>query len=277
MQHVPTEWIEIGSYIRTSRNKSAPLTAHSLHGRHRPTSHLTQSELAQLADVSTVLISKLEQGQYENINPGIVTKVADALHLSEDEKLYLTSLLAPTPPPPCGNDTVPTWVQQSISALQHPAAIVNPCFDILSWNTRLSAFLGDLTTVPQQERNVVKVVFLDPGMRSMFQDWEGNARVMVSGLKMIYSLVPPYRGRINALVTEMCERDDVFATMWAEVRPKLSTRVDKKVLHPALAELDIIEMVTQIVGEPFLSRVEFIPATDESREKMAVLANMRQN
>lgn len=271
MQSSSTEWKEIGSFIRSCREKVRPLSQVSAHGRSRQRPHLTQTELAQLSDVSTVLISKLEQGQYENINAGILKRIATALELSDDEEQFMTGLLIPSASNLSIDESVPEWIEQGIATFSHPTAIVNPCFDILAWNSKLLGFMGDVASVPPEDRNVIFSMFCNPEMRHQFKEWNENVLIIVSSLKMIYSLMPPYRTRIRELSARVASQDETFARLWREAPPKLTTKVNKHMMHPVHGEMVINELVTQIVGTPFLFRVEFIPATESTRRKMELL------
>lgn len=271
MQTAPTEWREIGNFIRGCRERAEPLSPVSPHGRNRQSAHLTQTELAELANVSTVLVSKLEQGQCENINPGILKRIAGALKLTNDDEQFMTGLLIPAPGDIHIDEAVPEWIQTGISGFNHPTAIVNPSFDILAWNSKLLGFMGDVSAVPPEQRNVVKSMFCNPAMRDMIHEWYDSAAVMVSSLKMIYALIPPFRCRIREMADSVAAQDPVFAQLWKDAPPKMSTRVTKKMIHPVLGELDTIEMVTQTIGQPFLFRVEFMPANTTCRRKMVRL------
>lgn len=271
MQTPSIEWKEIGNFLRSRREKALPLSPVSAHGRSRQRPHLTQTELAQLANVSTVLISKLEQGQYENINSGILKRIAAALKLTDDDEQFVTGLLVPSPNAIDMNESVPEWITEGIAEFSHPTIIVNPCFDILAWNSAFLGFMGDISNLEPEDRNVTVGLFCNPEMRHLFTEWTENVGIMVSSLKMIYSLIPPYRARIRALASRVASQDETFATLWKEAPPKLTTKVKKHVLHPVHGDMVINELVTQIVGTPFLFRVEFIPASESTRQKMELL------
>lgn len=271
MQLPPREWKEIGGYIRSRRERTSPLSKQSTHGRTRTRPHLTQSELAELADVSTVLISKLEQGLYENINPGILRKISQALSLSADEEQFMIGLLTPAPGLSVPDELVPDTIREIIAATDHPTAILNPCFDLLAWNEKLPGFMGDFSTLPAEQRNIILAMFCNPDMRTMIAEWEESSRVIVASMKMIYALIPPYRVRIENLVSTVAAHDPAFSTLWNEITPRLSTNMIKTFNHPIEGHIQVNEMVSQIIGTPFLFRVEFVPITEASRQKMARL------
>ncbi len=271
MQLPPREWKEIGGYIRSCRERTSPLSKQSPHGRIRIRPHLTQSELAELADVSTVLISKLEQGLYENINPGILRKISQALNLSADDEQFMIGLLTPAPVRNIPDENIPDNIRETIVAIDHPTAILNPCFDLLAWNAKLPGFMGDVSSIPTEQRNIILSMFCNLNMRTMIAEWEESSRVMVASMKMIYSLIPPYRVRIENLVSTVAAHDPAFSTLWNEITPRLSTNMIKTFRHPIEGEIQVNEMVSQIIGTPFLFRVEFVPTTENSRQKMARL------
>ncbi|MFD0474859.1 hypothetical protein ACFQ0B_46400 [Nonomuraea thailandensis] len=54
----------------------------------------------------------------------------------------------------------------------------------MAWNRLGAALLGDLAALPPQHRNYVRMLFLDPHVRALQDDWSARAREAVSSLRM---------------------------------------------------------------------------------------------
>ena len=65
-----------------------------------------------------------------------------------------------------------------------PALVITPTHDILAWNRLAAALMLDFGEIPERERNFMRLLFTDPRMRSLYSDWEGLARSVVSYIRM---------------------------------------------------------------------------------------------
>ena len=63
--------------------------------------------------------------------------------------------------------------------------------------------------IPERERNFMRLLFTDPRMRSLYPDWEGLARSVVSYIRMEAARKPD-DPRLAELVGELSIRDTQF-------------------------------------------------------------------
>ena len=90
-----------------------------------------------------------------------------------------------------------------------PAMVVYRRMHVSAWNVRAAALLTDFGALPPQERNLVRLMFLDEGFRALYADWPQAARDCVAILRMEAGLHPDDPDLI-ALVGELSIRDEDF-------------------------------------------------------------------
>lgn len=56
-----------------------------------------------------------------------------------------------------------------------PAVVLGRRMDVLAWNPMATALITDFSRIPEKQRNLVRLVFLDPAVRALYPDWEGVA------------------------------------------------------------------------------------------------------
>lgn len=263
---------EIGAFLRLQRiNTRAPDFYKSARKRHRP--HLTQQELADKADVSVVLIGQVEAGRYQNLNAPILLRICRALDLSRDDEKYVVHLLErPVEAVVDLYPGIPDFVRAIVDAAEpNPALIVTPRFDIVYWNKAAIRLMMDFSTLPLEMRNVVVGMFAIPEMRTMWVEWKKNARILVSGLRMMMSNVPSHRRVIQDLADEMRAQHPDFAQWWDEVPPEIKPSHEKDFIHPRVGVLHLYQTVSQVVGAEQFSFLQFTPrdpATAEAMKRM---------
>src|SRR5688572_12465747 len=97
-----------------------------------------------------------------NIIAAALDAVATALRLTKDERDHLHRLARPTTRPPSAA-TVRPGLRQLLHAIgaATPAFVLGRRMDILAWNTLAAALITDFATLPDQERNLARLVLVD--------------------------------------------------------------------------------------------------------------------
>lgn len=89
-----------------------------------------------------------------------------------------------------------------------PALILSRFLDVLAWNDLATAVFKDFTTVRRQERNFLRMLFLDPDFRARFVDWGPAARAAVG----VARATAPHEPRLAHLISELSLSDPEFRT-----------------------------------------------------------------
>lgn len=268
MHNTSHEVRDIGRFVRARREATSADSYSEIPARRRHVQHLTQSDLADLVGVSTVVISQIEQGRYQNLNASILKKISRVLRFSAQQEMYALGLLSPRADVQKSLEPAPGWVIASIADIPHPAFVLNPAYDLVSWNSMAETMLGQYASRFLGSGNGAVSVFRIPEMRDFFVDWSEYSSSLVSGMRMAYSLHTEYRDYVVGLAESLARVDEVFNRLWARDDALVKPTILKELAHPTRGRLRMFQVVTDIVEAPYLNKLEFIPADEETTEKL---------
>ncbi|MFE9772635.1 helix-turn-helix domain-containing protein [Streptomyces sp. NPDC005931] len=252
---------ELSEFLRTRRARLKPEDVGlASFGRHRRVPGLRREELAQLAGVSVAYYTRLEQGNGRNVSAEVLDAIARALRLTDAEQAHLTHLAKPRQQ----RKRPAARIQQTRPALRQlldtidtvPAYVVGRRSDILAWNRTAAALFGDWGELPPQERNWARLVFLDPGYRELFVEWDRKASDIVSYLRMDAGRHPD-DPRLSALVGELSVKSEEFRRLWAAHDVKEKSHGVKRVRHPLAGELTLSFETFQVADDAEQSLVTY--------------------
>ncbi|WP_405590677.1 helix-turn-helix domain-containing protein [Streptomyces sp. NBC_01190] len=263
----------LGDFLRARRAAADPARlGFPGDGKSRRVPGLRREELAELAHVSTDYIVRIEQGRKRRVSGAVLTALADALKLTDDERLYLFAVAGVAPAPPgaatAAEDRVPKSVLLLLDNLTGlPALVLNRRMDILAWNRLATGLLGDFGTLSEGPRNLVRLIYLDPSYRTLFGDgWEPMAKEAVAVLRMEAGR-RPQDAALQALVGELCVRDERFGAWWAAQTVSGPRQRRKVYHHPMAGPLTLEVEVLAIESCPGLSLVTYTPSPGSHSEQ----------
>ncbi|MGP3688128.1 helix-turn-helix transcriptional regulator [Streptomyces sp. IBSNAI002] len=234
---------ELGEFLRSRRARLRPEDVGLRdYGRHRRVPGLRREELALLAGVSVAYYTRLEQGSGHNVSAEVLDALAQALRLDGTERAHLTDLARPQARRRRQSHR-PQQVRPELRTLMDamdgvPAYLVGRRQDVLAWNRLAAAVFGDFGALPVQERNLVRLVFLDPATAELYAEWECRACEVVSNLRM-YAGQHPDDERLSALVGELSVKNEEFRRLWAAHTVADKTHGLKRLRHPLVGRLDL--------------------------------------
>ncbi|RJL35871.1 helix-turn-helix domain-containing protein [Bailinhaonella thermotolerans] len=202
---------------------------------------LRREEVAQLAGISTDYYTRLEQGRVRTASRSVLAAIGRALRLNEDQQRHLFKLANPGRAGRRGEGARQVGAQTArllANLIDTPALVFGRYLDILAWNRLGSALLGDLSAMPARRRNYVRMLFLDPRVRALPDDWPARAREAVSSLRMAAGACPE-RPRLRELVGELSARDADFRTWWSQHLVNLHPFGHTRLHHPAAGTFDV--------------------------------------
>jgi len=110
----------------------------------------------------------------------VLDAIARCLRLTVPEHNYLLGLAGLVPAPPGAESavqTAPAHVQRFLDALAgHPAYALAPDWGITGWNRAYEALYPNVASASPEQRNLLWLVFTDPGVRDLLDDWEVTSR-----------------------------------------------------------------------------------------------------
>jgi transcriptional regulator with XRE-family HTH domain len=226
----------LGEFLRARRALVTPDDVGLPDLGRRRVAGLRREELALLAGVSVDYYVRLEQGRDTHPSEQVLDALARALCLDDDAVAHLHDLARPAPrrrrPRERPQRVRPGVLRLLESWSSIPAFVLGRRMDVLAFN----ALAGMLHDGFATERNMVRLVFLDPAARDTFPDFDAVAQETVATLRAAAGadLDDP---RLAELVGELSLKSDEFRRLWArhEVREKASGV--KRMLHPMVGEL----------------------------------------
>lgn len=271
MDDVAPEIRAVGRFIRAQRERTPAAAYRQLPGRRRHVLHITQAELAELVDVSTVVISQIEQGRYPNLTTSLMRRLITVLNLTPQQDVYLQGLLTRRPTRQREREDPPAWVVTAADMVTHPVAVVNPALDLLHANPAFHARFGRHMDAVLATGNAARSVFCLPELRAFINDWDDYAASAVSFLRMSWSMHAEFREYVERLAYDLSLHSESFRVLWGKDDPLARVTLEKSLNHPTLGTMQVLQILTDIVEASPLTRIEFFPADTESTGKMRQL------
>ena len=271
-ERVTTENL-LGTYLKDRRAKLDP-AAFGFPPERRRTPGLRREEVAQRANISPTWYTWLEQGRGGAPSADVLDRIARALMLTdvEREHLFLLGLGRPPEVRYRKNEGVTPRLQRVLDALDpSPAVIRTAIWDVVAWNRAATVMLIDYGSLPPDQRNILRFIFLDPRARGAQYDWESVARFALGAFRVDAARAGA-AAEVESLVEDLCRLSPEFRAMWREndVRSGHGEAV-KHIRHPVLGPLAFEYSAFAVDGRPDLSMVVYNPATPEDAERIKSL------
>ncbi|MFF3176497.1 helix-turn-helix transcriptional regulator [Streptomyces sp. NPDC057900] len=269
---------ELSEFLRLRRARLKPEDVGLPNvGRTRRVPGLRREELAQLAGVSVAYYTRLEQGNSGNVSGEVLDAIARALRLSDTEHAHLTHLANPKAKKKraaARPQRLRAELQYLIDAMDGvPAYVLGRRMEILASNRMARALLGDETTLPPEERNMARIVFLDPNSRDLYVDWECKAVELVSALRLCAGCWPD-DPLLSALVGELSVKSEEFRTLWAAHTVQEKGYGTKRLHHPLVGDLTLSYETLKLPADQDMSLITFHAAPGSaSEESMRLLGS----
>jgi transcriptional regulator with XRE-family HTH domain len=263
----------LGTYLKDRRGKLDPTAFGFASGRRR-TPGLRREEVAQRANISPTWYTWLEQGRGGAPSADVLDRIARALMLTDVEREHLFLLALGRPPEARyrARDGVTPRLQRVLDALDPtPAIIRSAIWDVVAWNRAATMMLMDYGSLPPEQRNILRFMFLDPRARAAQYDWESVARFVVGAFR-VDSARAGAAMEVEPLVDDLCRLSPEFGAMWREndVRGHHGEAV-KVIRHPVLGPFAFEYSAFSVDGRTDLTMVIYNPATAEDAERIRSL------
>jgi len=271
MSELPAAENLLGTYLRDRRTKLDP-AAFGYPSERRRTSGLRREEVALRANISPTWYAWLEQGRGGGPSADVLDRIARALMLTdiEREHLFLLGLGRPPDARYRKNAGVTPRLQRVLDALDpSPAVIRTATWDVVAWNRAASVMLMDYGSLPPEQRNMLRFVFLDPRARAVHYDWDSVARLVLGAFRLDAARAGA-AADVQPLVDELCRRSPEFEAMWRDHDvPGVLGEAVKHIRHPVLGPLAFEYSAFAVDGRTDLSLLVYNPMSPADAERIA--------
>jgi transcriptional regulator with XRE-family HTH domain len=262
----------LGVYLKDRRAKLDPASlGFSLSRRRTP--GLRREEVAQRANVSATWYTWLEQGRGGAPSADVLDRISRAMMMTDAERehLFLLGLGRPPEVRYHAPEGITPRLQRLLDTLEvSPAFIRTATWDVIAWNKAATVVLTDYSTLPEGERNVLRMMFRDARTRAAQPNWLHVARYVVSSFRADVARAGASRN-VQSLVDELCATSPEFAALWRENNVHVHGDGAKVLNHPTAGPLSVEFSAFAVDGRPDLSLVIFNPATREDANKIRSL------
>jgi transcriptional regulator with XRE-family HTH domain len=265
----------LADFLRHRREALLPEDVGLPAGVRRRTQGLRREEVAGLALMSTDYYTRLEQQRGPQPSEQMLTSLARALRLTNQERDYLFQVAghnAPAPVP-AGRHVAPALLRVLDRLYDTPALIVSNLGETLVQNRMAAALLGDKAGYTGLARSEIYRWFTDPGERRRYpeEDRDRQSRAQVANLRLAYGSMGP-KSRAGELVRALQKASTEFAELWERHEVAKRFQDHKTLIHPELGpiELDCQVLFTEDQSQALL--VLTAPPRTEGYEKLQLLA-----
>jgi transcriptional regulator with XRE-family HTH domain len=269
---------ELAEFLRIRRGRISPTDVGLPPGPRRRTPGLRREEVAQLAGVGVTWYTWLEQGRPIRASVQVLDAVARTLRLDQAEVEHLYRLAevpavhAEAVPAVC-----PAVMQEILDSLEPlPAMLLNARYDILGSNqAHTDLFWVWHRDLDCEYRNVLWCCFVHNEARRHFLNFDREAGLLVATLRASYGqhLKEP---AWNEFISELCERSEEFAELWARQEVASPGSRTKHFLHPDAGLLRLRSTSLAVADMPEARVVVYTPTDEETRQRLPLTRRSRR-
>lgn len=230
--------VELGKFLQSRRARLQPEDVGLPTEGRRRAAGLRREEVARRSGISTEWYVKLEQGRVISPSAETLASLAKALMLSAVEEAHLSALAQGGRNGRFLRETVPEALRIVVEGLAEPAYLTGERWDILAWNNAAVQLFTDFATLPDEDRNILVYMLLDPAARKLFAgSWAAEARRMVSLFRVNYDLWAPEPSFVE-IVERLRAGCPEFMAWWREHGVSAPVSGEKHLMHAARGPLD---------------------------------------
>ena len=259
----------LGAFLKERRARLDP-SAFGFGSVRRRTPGLRREEVAQRAEVSAVWYTWLEQGRGGAPSTDVLGRLSEALALTGAEREHLFLLAQGRPPEVRWREPqdAPPRLQRLLDAFETTPALAKTALgDVVAWNRAAALVIHDFGRRAPDDRNMLRLMFLDGGFRGAQPDWETDARAGLAAFRLHLSRSGASAAAAT-LVEELRARSPDFARFWRENDVGGLMGGEKVLDHPRAGRLRLEISALAVDGRPDLSLMVYAPASPADAERM---------
>ncbi|MFP7737508.1 helix-turn-helix transcriptional regulator [Priestia aryabhattai] len=208
----------LSTFLKAKRAQIKPESIGLPAGTRRRTPGLRREEVAQLAGVSTTWYTWLEQGRDIKVSSIVLDCISTALQLNSDERDYLYDLALETKSeiihPKNDQSELSPSLKRILAELTYcPTIVTDRHCHIVGWNSAAAHVFLDFEQIPNDQRNLIQLVFTRKELKALAVNWEHFAKGFLAIFRTYYG---HYLGDewYNQFIKEMSHLHPEFQDLW---------------------------------------------------------------
>jgi transcriptional regulator with XRE-family HTH domain len=210
----------LSTFLKAKRAQIKPESVGLPTGTRRRTPGLRREEVAQIAGVSTTWYTWLEQGRDIKVSSIVLDCISTALQLNNDERDYLYDLALETkseiPNQKKNQSELSPSLKRILTELTYcPTIITDRHCHIVGWNQAAAHVFLDFELIPNDQRNLIRLVFTRKELKALAVNWEHFAKGFLSIFRTYYG---HYLGDewYNQFIKGMSDSHSEFQDLWQQ-------------------------------------------------------------
>lgn len=261
----------LSEFLKSQRSKLHPHAVGLPTGSRRRTPGLRREEVAQLAGVSTTWYTWLEQGRDIKVSASVLDSIAGALRLNADERKYLFDLamdseLHYSELVQAKETTISSSLHKILQELKYcPTLISDRHCQIVGWNPAASHVFLDFERIPEEERNMISLIFTKKELRALAVNWPHFARGFLAIFRAYYGqyVADPWYAQF---LEKMSRTSPDFQELWNQSEVSAAPEVTLEFRHAKAGKMLFNLTSLQVQGEADLRCSIYTPAEDTTTE-----------
>jgi len=203
----------------------------------------------------------------------VMDRLGQALRLNGDERAYLQRLLKLEVAPRDFDGTmqVPDRIIDLIKSFEYqPAYVRNLRWDLLAWNNAHVKVFGDYSSIPIEHRNILWLLFTDPGMRALTDNWDVIAQHIVAKFRADLSKNGS-NIRADQLIDQLMAVSPDFARWWKQYRTTEALTHLIEINHPHAGQITLERVTLHTESDLAQSVIVYMPVDAGSSKRLKVL------
>jgi transcriptional regulator with XRE-family HTH domain len=252
----------LGEFLRKHRESATRPTDDKRVGeRRRRTSGLRREEVAQLAGISSTWYARLEQGQEVRPSGAALGRIAEVLQLAPAERAYLFQVAQradPNEPSNFADEPASKAIGSCVLSISYPACVLDRYWTPLFWNAEWVDLFPLWLKGP--EKNLLRYMFLDLGVRTLVVDWELRARRLLAQFRVDFGKYIDDPKMLD-LVRRLGEESEIFQRIWEEQQVLFPDEKERSYYHPQRGVLKFSQTTFLAAADPALKLIIFQPSS----------------
>ncbi len=116
--------------------------------------------------------------------------------------------------------------------------MLGPCCEVLAWNRLAAALIFEFASIPESERNLLRLLLLDERVRSRYVNIDEVVQRAVAQLRAV-AVQHPDAAALTSLVGELSVKSELFRNAWARHDVAMNRFGTKQIRHPLVGVINL--------------------------------------